>query len=308
MVVKKALVIGTGSVAQKHIKILISLSYKVYVYSKSNKKFFKNNQKINRLINLTNLIDFEFSIIANKTSDHLDVLKILINEKIHIYCEKPIFHKKFEYKTLRDRIKKKKIVFHSGYQLRNDSKIIYIQRKLKKLKIRSCQVSVGHDFIKWRKNGVMKNSYFSNVQKGGGVIFELVHEVDLINLLFGKIKTINTLKSNSKKFNCEDVAVSIIETEKKIIGTLYQDMVSNIFFRNIKIIANNAFFIIDLVENKITENEKVKYFKDLNEQPNLLKKNILLFKKKIMKKDYSLTDYDNAVLDLAVCLKMHNEK
>lgn len=306
---KKALIVGTGSIAQKHIGILNSLNYTVYVYSKTNIKFFTyNSKKIIRLNSLTNLNDFEFAIIANKTSDHLKVLKILVDERIHIYCEKPIFHKKFNFKKLRENIKKSKIVFHNGYQLKNDTKIKYIKKKLKKLKIKSFQVSVGHDFTKWRKNGVLKNSYFSNIKKGGGVIFELVHEVNLINSLFGRIKKINTFKSKSQKFNCEDVAVSIIETEKKIVGTLYQDILSNTFFRNIKIVTNKKLFIIDLITNRIIENEKIKYFKDPNRQLDLLRKNIILFKKKIMKNNYSLNDYDTALIDLDICLKMHNGK
>ena len=92
---KKVLVIGTGSIAQKHIDILKSLKYLVYVYSETNNEFFKKNLKINRLLNLDKLNIFEFVILANKTSHHLKILKILINQKIHIYCEKPIFYKKF---------------------------------------------------------------------------------------------------------------------------------------------------------------------------------------------------------------------
>ena len=56
--------------------------------------------------------DFEFAIIANKTSDHLKVLKILVDERIHIYCEKPIFHKKFNFKKLRENIKVRKNNFN----------------------------------------------------------------------------------------------------------------------------------------------------------------------------------------------------
>ena len=305
---KKALVIGTGSIAQKHINILNSLNYSVYVYSETNDKFFKRNLKTHQLTNLNKLNNFEFAILANKTSDHLKILKILINQSIHIYCEKPIFYKKFNYQKIRDQIKKNKIVFHNGYQLRNDTKIKYITKKLKKFKIKSFQVSVGHDFQKWRKAGVHKNSYFSDTKMGGGVIFELVHEINLINLLFGKIKKISTIKSNSKDFNCEDVAISIVETENNIIGSLYQDMFSKTFFRSIRIVTNKKFFEIDLVKNLIIENNKIKNFKNINKQTDLLRKNILLFKKRIAKKDHSLDDYDIALFDLDTCIKMHNAK
>jgi predicted dehydrogenase len=305
---KKVLVIGTGSIAQKHINILVSLNYSVSVYSEANDKFFKNNLKINRLVNLNKLNSFKFTILANKTSDHLKVLKILIDQNMHIYCEKPIFYKRFNSQKIRDQIKKNKIVFHNGYQLRNDTKIRYIQQKLKKLKIKSFQVSVGHDFIKWRKAGVHKNSYFSDTKKGGGVIFELVHEINLINLLFGKVKKISTIKSNSKNFKCEDLAVSIIETENKIAGSLYQDMFSKIFFRYIIITTNKSFFKIDMVNNLIIENNKIKKFKNTNKQVDLLRRNILLFKNRISKKDYSLDDYNAALFDLDTCIKMHNSK
>ena len=130
---KKVLVIGTGSVAKKHINILNSLNYSVYVFSETNNRFFKKNLSIFRLPNLNKLNNFEFVILANKTSSRLKILKILINQGMHIYCEKPLFYKKFNYQRIRNQIKKNKIVFHNGCQLRNDTKIKYIEQKLKKL-------------------------------------------------------------------------------------------------------------------------------------------------------------------------------
>ena len=117
---------------------------------------------------------------------------------------------------------------------------------------------------------------------------------------------ISTIKSNSKNSKCEDIAVSIIETENKIVGSLYQDMLSNIFFRYITIVTNKNFFKIDMVKNLILENDKIKKFQNMNKQTDLLKKNILLFKNRIRKRDYSLNDYDSALLDLHTCIKMHN--
>ena len=69
-------------------------------------------------------------------------------------------------------------------------------------------------------------------------------------------------------------------------------MFSNIFFRNIRIVTNKKFFVVDFVKNKIIENEKVISFKDTNKQIDLIKKNIMMFKKRIITSDYSLSDYD----------------
>ena len=85
-------------------------------------------------------------------------------------------------------------------------------------------------------------------------------------------------------------------------------MFSNFFFRNIKIITNKEIFEIDLVKNLILIDDKIKTFKNSNSQLDLLKKNILLFRDRIAMKDFSLNDYDSALLDLDICIKMHNAK
>jgi len=298
------LVIGSGSIAQKHIKNLHSLKYKVYVIS-NNSKFFTKNNKIERILDHKNLPNIAFAIIANSSFNHYKFIEILIKKKIHIYCEKPIFHKEFNYLKTRNQLKKNKIIFYSGYQLLRDSKIEYIKKKLKKLKVKSFMASVGHDFTKWRKHKIRKDSYYKNTSKGGGVIFELVHEVNLISNLFGKILKIKTFKKSASNFQCEDIATSIIQTDQKIIGTLYQDMYSRIFFRNIAIVTNKKNFTINFEQNIILENRKVIKFKESNNQLSLLKKNLQEFIKKIKKKDYSLKEFDGSVSDLKNCLKMH---
>ena len=72
-------------------------------------------------------------------------------------------------------------------------------------------------------------------------MFELFHEINLYNLLLSKIKKIYTIKSNSKNYSYEDVAVSAIETENKIVGFFYQDIFSSNFFRYIKFLQINTF-------------------------------------------------------------------
>ena len=85
-------------------------------------------------------------------------------------------------------------------------------------------------------------------------------------------------------------------------------VLKNFFFRNINIITNKEIFEIDLVKNIILIDDKIKTFKNSNSQIDLLKKNILIFKERIAMKDFSLNDYDSALLDLDICIKMHNAK
>jgi predicted dehydrogenase len=301
---KNVLIIGSGSIAKKHIINLKKLNYSVYI-STSNKNFIKKKNDLINIKNLKSYPTFEFAIIANNTNDHFKSIDYLIKKKIHIYCEKPISNKMFNYKKIRILLKKNKIIYHSGYQLLNDSKVLFLKKKLKKLKIKSFIASVGHDFTKWRDDKLRNNSYYSNTSMGGGVIFDLVHEVNLIRFFFGNIANIKTFKKKSDLFNCEDIAVSIIKTKKNIIGTLYQDMYSRFLFRSIQIITNKKNYKIDFVKNCIFENDKIIEFRNSNKQISLLKKNLIVFIKKIKKRDYSLSNFDESIDDLKNCLKMH---
>ena len=98
---KNVLVFGSGSIAKKHIKNLLVLKFNVYVFSKNNNNFVKN-KKIIFIKNLKNLPNIYFAIIANKTNEHLYAIKFLINKKINIYCEKPIYFKNLILKILKN--------------------------------------------------------------------------------------------------------------------------------------------------------------------------------------------------------------
>ncbi len=130
---KNVLIIGSGSIAKKHIINLKKLNYNVYI-STSNINFIKKSNNLINIKSLKNYPTFEFAIIANNTNDHLKSIKHLIEKKIHIYCEKPISNKIFNYKKIRTQLKKNKIIYHSGYQLLNDSKVLFLKKKIKKFK------------------------------------------------------------------------------------------------------------------------------------------------------------------------------
>jgi len=301
---KRVLILGSGSIAVKHIKNLLELNFYVLVYTK-NKSFEIKNRNIERIYNINDIPKIHFAIIANKTNDHLKYLKILIKKKIHIYCEKPIFFKKFNYLDIKKKLKKNNLIFHCGYQLLQDTKVKYFKRKLKNLEIKSFTAEVGHNFEKWRNDKIIKDKYFSNTKKGGGTIFELVHEINLVQELFGTIRDIKSFKLISKKYKCEDVVASVIYTKKNIIGTLYQDMYSKYLFRKIRVITSRATFVIDFAKNQVLKNNKILKIKGDNSQQILLKRNLIEFITNIKFKKKSTKNYDIAVNDLKTCIKMH---
>lgn len=89
---KKVLILGSGSIALKHIKNLLELNYYVLVYTK-NKSFDIKNTNIEKLHYINNIPKIHFAIIANKTSDHLKYIKLLIKKKYTFIVKNQYFLK-----------------------------------------------------------------------------------------------------------------------------------------------------------------------------------------------------------------------
>ncbi len=313
---KSVLVIGSGSIAKKHIINLISLNFKVYIlikglHTKKNLQSIKSEKIffIRALTDISKKVDF--AIIANSSNKHLNFIRKLAFRKINIFCEKPIFLSLKNINKISAVIKKNKIIFGTNYQLQSHDLYRYIKKNISKKNILSVSLKVGQNLKYWRSIRPSNQSYYLDQKKGGGVIFELIHEVNLINNLFGKITYIKTIKKQSKKFSkIEDMAISVFKTDHNIYGMLYQDMVSIKSFRKIEIICKNKNYLFDLLLNKVKINYQnkskiINYKRNKANQMNLLKRNILNFCSKIKNKDYSLTDYEQSVDDLKVCLNMH---
>lgn len=316
---KNVLILGSGSIANQHIENLIELKINVFILIKNHnqKKRFDNqkNSQIEFIYKISELkkINFLFAIIASATSKHLSQIKFLIKEKINIFCEKPISNNFLDIKILRKEIINKKIFFYVNYQLKQHRLIKQLIKKIKNRKINYIDVRVGHNLKYWRKKGIRKNSYFVDSKKGGGVIYELIHEINLINYIFGKIIKIKTLKKNiiKKYYKCEDQAISLFNTNKNISGILVQDMVSEDKVRYIKLFMQEDIIKLDFIKNNIYIKNKKKIkviknkFQDL--QKDLIKKNIENFIKIVKNKNFNIKFFDEAVYDLKICNKMHEK-
>ena len=156
-------------------------------------------------------------------------------------------------------------------------------------------------------------SYYLHTKLGGGVIYELIHEINLIQKLFGKIKTVSSIKSNVKYKNCEDQSLSVFKTRKNISGFLYQDMISKQKKRIIEInTLQGKIITLDFIKNKIYKRQKnlTKTIVESNLQdkhPDLLMKNIIFFINLLKKNKKSIKFFEDSISDVLICKKMHDK-
>jgi predicted dehydrogenase len=206
---KKVLIIGFGSIGQRHASILknFKIVSDIYIFSRRNSKILKNINKLSQIKKINKLsqikkINPDYIIICSRTSDHFKHLKYIEKNlsKKTVLIEKPLFNKSKKFSIFKNKV-------FVGYNLRQHPVVRFIKNFIVKKKIFSVKISCNSYLPNWRKNINYMNSYSSQRSLGGGVLLDLSHEIDYIEWIFKKIKKLDLVKIkklSNLKINVED--------------------------------------------------------------------------------------------------------
>jgi len=241
----KILIIGYGSIGEKHHKLL-----------KSNKEFIiriLTNRKDKKIFTIEReqIAKFnpDYVIISSYTSIHGKDLKyvdrILKNKKILV--EKPLFNKYLNFKSSNNN----KILIN--YNLRLHPVINFIKNFIEGKKLIYSSINCFSYLPSWRKNIKYQNSNSAKKNLGGGVVLELSHEIDIANYLFGikKIHSSFNKKVSNLKINTDDILSVNLICKKIPICNLQLNFFDRLNSRKIRIVANNFSIVGDLINNYV---------------------------------------------------------
>jgi hypothetical protein len=172
----KALVIGFGSIGSQHVAQLEDRGIDYHTVSKHLDR--KGNYQSLDLVD--DLTMYTHIFICNETSLHYDTYKQLCDSSFKglIFIEKPTHFPPGAH--LRESV-------YVGYDLRFSAVLDYVHQNLESLgDIYYVNVYCGQHLSQWRDRDY-KESYSSSVRSGGGVVNDLSHEIDYLQLLFGEL-------------------------------------------------------------------------------------------------------------------------
>lgn len=202
-----ALVIGYGSIGQRHVRLLNELNCKTAVISKRQIDYSPLYSEIK-----DGLAGHkpEYVVIANSTGEHARTYAELADLEYNgiVLVEKPVFH------CFQERISNNFSQTYVAYNLRFHPVIHWLKAILAGEKIISVLAYVGQYLPDWRPQRDYRQSYSAKKEQGGGVLRDISHEIDyLLWLLGGWIR----LSSQGGHFspleiNSEDVISFIMET------------------------------------------------------------------------------------------------
>lgn len=263
--IENLLIVGCGSIGQRHAKNAKSIGIKNIMlfdinferlrsfaeelgtdfYYTSFDELFENNPNI------------DAAVIATPSALHIENAKFLAEKNINIFVEKPLSNNLNGVDELIGAINANNIVGMMGQSYRFHEGFL----KLKNLldddvlgKIYHVNYYGGQYLPDWHPDMDYRTEYSARKELGGGVFLTTMsHVFDNIQWLFGDIINIINWKAklSNLEIDVEDSAFSLIETDEKIIVNTFFDFLQRFQQHKMIITGEKGHIEADFIKNKI---------------------------------------------------------
>ncbi len=250
------LIIGFGSIAKKHIAELVKLLPDIRIYAL---RSGLNKDEHTEVVNIRDIKELpevpKFIIISNPTWFHKSAIKMALNLGCPIFIEKPVMVDTQNAMSLWREIQQKGVLTYVACNMRFHPALLFIKEYLdqKKSKIEEVNIYCGSYLPDWRPGEDFKKSYSANIEMGGGVHLDLIHELDYCKWLFGIPFSVSSLKrsKSSLRINAVDYA-NYIFSYADFIATITLNYYRKAPKRTLEIITADDVISIDLIASKIS--------------------------------------------------------
>lgn len=255
----KILFIGLGSIGLRHAKIINQLypDYEIYALSrrKHNIAFVKD---LHFSWDTVDFIKPQIAFICNPTYLHINSAIECAKRGIHLFIEKPLCSSLDNLFELLNIIHTKNLIAYVAYPFRFHSGL---EEKLSEILL-----FTKNDYSIFAKTNIErwgKKSYSFDRNLGGGVLFELSHEIDLAEWIFGKIVDIRGTKEKHSKYNIYGDAMLRVIHESGIEGKIQLSLTKEFDYRAIQY--NNIFYQYN-AEDEMYKRQMKYFFENLDNE------------------------------------------
>jgi len=244
------LVVGGGSIGQRHIKNLNELGINVAAVDPDPEAREEiattfNIDVFSELSEGLDKSDPDFVVVCTPNRFHVEVAIEAAEAGCHLLIEKPLSHEMEGIAALKSTTSRQNLVSLVGCNLRFQPELREIRRLLQKNSIGSvaaARIEAGSYLPEWFPNSDYTNSYSAKEDLGGGVILDYIHEIHYARWFFGEFDTISALAGQKTELNIEtnDIAGILAETSDGTICEFHLDYIQREYSRSCHIIGEKG--------------------------------------------------------------------
>jgi len=274
----KHLIIGCGSIGQRHLKNLKAITNgEIIAYRTREKKVKKleHDPHVKIYSDLTEALNQkpDAVLITNPTSLHIQSALAAANQGCHLFIEKPISNTLDGIDELIDIVRKKNLVVLLGCNLRFHPCLQFIKKLLNEKrigKVVSARIQMGQYLPDWHPWEDYRTMYSAHKSLGGGIILDAIHELDYISWLLGDVTQVFCFsdKLSSLEIDTEDVAEILLRLKSGVIAEVHLDYVQRYPSRSCEIIGDEGSIVLNFNDGtvKVFTAEKKEW--EVFEQPH----------------------------------------
>ena len=245
---KKILVIGLGSIGERHVRNLRKLGCNsIYVLRRKNiKPRTINFGDYSCIYSIEEAIkhNIDAAIIASPSNNHTEYLNYLVNKRIPVLIEVPISNKIDSLQRINDHAKVNKVPILVGHNIKYHPSLMKIYDLIKSNHIGRVYYSRSQfgeylpDCHPWED---YRERYEARRDLGGGVILTSIHEIDHAIWMQGKVESVTCISRTLKlDIDVEDTAMIVMEHEDGSLSEVVLDFIQRVYSRSLQICASEG--------------------------------------------------------------------
>lgn len=243
---KHVLVCGAGSIGKRHIANLLQLGAKVSVWRSQTHllKSIKDEFDVEIHENIDDAINkVDAVVIATATDNHIPIAIKVLQAGKSMFIEKPISNSWEGIEDLQ-RLASGKVV-EVGCQFRAHQNLIALSKLVQRKgndKILTYRFAMGHRLDVWRKGKDYREAYSSDAKRGGGALFDLIHQIDMAIWFFGPVTEVNAVLSKRSVLDIsgDDVSNLLLTHSSGLTGHIQLDMASPLYRCEVEVMTSDS--------------------------------------------------------------------
>jgi predicted dehydrogenase len=257
----RALIVGCGSIGRRHLSNLRALTpAEVIAWRATGRdtETLRREFDLREHRTLQAALDEkpDFAIVANPTSRHVAVALELARAGVPFLVEKPLSDRWDGVDELIRAVEARRLVALAGFNLRFHPGLRRVKELLDSGRIgrpHSLRAEVGQYLPEWHPGEDYRTSGSARRDLGGGVVLDLVHEIDYALWLMGPVVDVAALtgRVSDLEIETEDVAEIAVRFESGALGSIHLDYLDRSPHRRCRVVGSAGTLEWDYFANEV---------------------------------------------------------
>ncbi len=259
---RRYLVVGTGSIGERHCRNLTSLDQEVLAWDADAERLREVQGRVLGVTAVSSLQDGlraepVGTLICTPPARHLEAARCALDAGAHVFVEKPISHSSDGVPALMEEAARRGRLVMVGFNLRflpslgRVKALLDDKRVGKALAVRA---EFGSYLPDWRPGRDYRENYAVRAALGGGILLDAIHELDYLLWLFGDVSEVFSIAGHVSDLagDTEDLAEITLRFESGVLAQVHLDYLQRVYRRNLQVIGDAAVLAWDYVAHTVT--------------------------------------------------------